>query len=89
MSASLNDTIFGPLGAQFCLYFYVLSLIGFVFMVLALLGVIGLLFTKKFDSRLVIGALGGAATYAIIYFQNRLLYNMCNRSEAAIAAVVK
>lgn len=89
MSASLNDTIFGPLGAQFCLYFYILSLAAFVFMVLAIFAILGLLFTKKFDSRLVIGAIGGVATYGIIYLQNRLLYNMCNRSEAAIAAVVK
>ena len=81
--SSLNDTLFGPLGSQFCLYFYILSAIAFIFMVMSILGFIIHLFSKKVDMKVVLGVIMVAGTYGIVYMQNRLLYNMCNRSENA------
>ena len=81
--SSLNDTLFGPLGSQFCLYFYILSAIAFIFMVMSILGFILHLFSKKMDMKVVLGVIMVAGTYGIVYMQNRLLYNMCNRSENA------
>jgi hypothetical protein len=81
--SSLNDTLFGPLGSQFCLYFYILSAIAFIFMVISILGFIIQLFSKKMDMKVVLGVIMVAGTYGIVYMQNRLLYNMCNRSENA------
>jgi hypothetical protein len=81
--SSLNDTLFGPLGTQFCLYFYILSAIAFIFMVMSILGFILHLFSKKMDMKVVLGVIMVAGTYGIVYMQNRLLYNMCNRSENA------
>ena len=86
--ASLNDTLFGPLGSQFCLYFYILAVLVFVFMVLTLFGLIGHLFSKKMDGKVALGILMLAGAYAITYVQNRLLYNMCIRSEN-VAQVAK
>ena len=81
--SSLNETLFGPLGTQFCLYFYILSAIAFIFMLLSILGFIMNLFSKKIDMKVVLGVIMVAGTYGIVYMQNRLLYNMCNRSENA------
>jgi hypothetical protein len=87
--SSLNDTLFGPLGTQFCLYFYILSAVAFIFMLMSILGFIIHLFSKKVDMKVIMGVVMVAGTYGIVYMQNRLLYNMCNRSENAPAVVSK
>lgn len=79
--ASLNDVLFGPLGSQFCLYFYVLAVIAFVMMSLVILGFLMSLFSKKTDFKLILSTLMVAGSYALAYFVNRLLYTMCLKSE--------
>jgi len=78
---SLNNTLFGPLSKQYCLYFYLLSVFGFVFLVIAVLGMLFNLFSKKMDGKIVGGFLMAALGYGIFYFQSRLLYSMCSHSE--------
>lgn len=92
------ETVYGSLPTDYCLYFYVLSVIGFVLMILAILG--GLFSAFRGGRR------GGGAFsynglfmvvvgYFLLYFQNRLLYTMCVRSlpappsRAAAAAATK
>jgi len=78
---NLNNTLFGPLSKQYCLYFYLLSIFGFVFLVIAVLGMLFNLFSKKMDGKIVGGFLMAALGYGIFYFQSRLLYSMCSHSE--------
>jgi hypothetical protein len=78
---NLNNTLFGPLSKQYCLYFYLLSVLGFVFLVIAVLGMLFNLFSKKMDGKIVGGFLMAALGYGIFYFQSRLLYSMCSHSE--------
>ena len=68
--------LFGPLPQNYCLYFYFLSMIGYVLMILALVfGIFSYFSNKKFVG---FGQLFMIVTgYFIIYFQNRLLYSMC------------
>lgn len=68
--------LFSPLPQQYCLYFYYLSVIGYVLMILAIgFGLFNYFSNKKFVG---IGQLFMiVAGYFIIYFQNRLLYSMC------------
>lgn len=72
-------SIFGPLGKDYCIWFYFLSVIGFVLLVFLLVsGVYVGLTTKKgldYYSLLIVSSFA----YAIVYFQNRLLYGMCSR----------
>ena len=68
--------LFGPLPSNYCLYFYFLSIIGFILLVLSLLlAIVNSLLKKKLVPIMPILAI--SAGYFVLYFQNRLLYNMC------------
>ena len=79
--SGINDTLFGPLSKQYCLYFYLLSVFGFIFLAIAVIGMLFNMFSKKMDSKVVGGFLMAALGYGIFYFQSRLLYSMCSHAE--------
>lgn len=74
---NLADSLFGPLSKEYCVYFYYLSIIGLILLVVLIAStlIIGLSQRKKigFYMKMLSVALG----YAIFYFQNRLLHSMC------------
>lgn len=74
---TIQQTFFSPLGKEYCLYFYILSGIGLLmlFIVLASALIIGI--TKKKSLDYYFSAILASFAYAILYFQNRLLYSMC------------
>jgi hypothetical protein len=73
------DAVFAPLDVEYCLYFYILMVFGFVMLVLALVKLLHtLLFGKKSDS--LSDSLFIVAHSLLFYFVNRLLYTMCNKS---------
>ena len=83
MSFSLNDFLFGDLSVDYCLYFYILSVIQFsvgMFMVLSLLFMLTL-GSKKVNSLKVTPMVMGSLAYFVLYFQSRLLLSMCQRKE--------
>jgi hypothetical protein len=72
--------VFGPLKKDYCLWFYLLSMIGFILLILALVsGIVMGVYTKKgapyYYSLIMI-----SFVYGIFYFQNRLLYGMCSKT---------
>lgn len=71
------NKVFGPLDSRFCDYFFILSVLGFVMLVVVLVSslIVGLTKGKGLDyyMQILFVALG----YLIFYFQNRLLYTMC------------
>lgn len=71
------DTLFGPLSKQYCVYFYVLSIIGFVLLVLSLLATLFIGITKRKGIEFYVQMIIGSLAYVIFYFQNRLLHSMC------------
>jgi small basic protein len=77
---SVVDNLFGPLGRDYCIYFWALSVFGFVSLLIVAVPAVfyGLSKNKGLDYYLAV--LFGVATYIIIYFQNRLLYSMCEGS---------
>lgn len=77
MENSTMQNLFGPLSKQYCLYFYVLSIIAFIFIMLILLSALFVGITKRKGIEFYSSMLVAAATYGIIYFQNRLLHSMC------------
>lgn len=76
-SDSIMDTIYGPLSQQYCVYFYYLSMIGFVLLILSLLTSLYVGITRKKDSSFYMKMLMVSIGYGVFYFQNRLLYSMC------------
>ena len=75
--ASMNDTLYGPLGKEYCIYFYILSVFGFISLILVVISslVIGIYKKKGIDFYLQAFTL--AIVYGMLYLQNRLLFNMC------------
>ena len=68
--------------SEYCLWFYYLSILGFVFLVILLLSAIfTLVFSKKkTKSGYYFSVFIVALSYGIFYYQNRLLYSMCVKS---------
>ena len=69
---------FSPLGREYCNYFYYVSIISFVLLVIA---VISLIFTlalsKSKDKLLLLHSIPAFISLLLSYFTNRLLYSMC------------
>ena len=76
---SATNTFFGPLSKDYCSIFLFLSVIGLLNIVLAILGALGLLFSKKGRPELFAGLIYALVIGIVMYLQNRLLYNMCLR----------
>ena len=72
MSSSMNN-LFGPLGREYCVWFYYLSVLGFILLVLFLVGGLYVALTKRVSTAYFAAMLSPALAYAIFYFQNRLL----------------
>ena len=73
------DNLFSPLGKEYCQFFYYLSILGFIFMAIVLLSALFIGITKGNGIQFYLKMLSLALGYGIFYFQNRLLYTMCNK----------
>jgi hypothetical protein len=71
--------VFSPLSKEYCLYFYVLSIIGFVGLVLGVIVFTWITIVKKKGFDYIIKAIFVLGIYFLMYFQNRLFYGMCSK----------
>lgn len=71
------DTLFGPLSKQYCVYFYFLSIFGFILLAIFVVSSILVGLSKRRGIDYYMQVVGIALGYAIFYFQNRLLHSMC------------
>lgn len=71
--------LFGPLGKRYCVLFWAMSAFALIFLVIAGGSVVYMIGTRKIDGPEFYGAIAVSFMYALIYLQNRLLYNMCMR----------
>jgi hypothetical protein len=71
---TLAHELFSPLGRDYCVYFYYLTIISFVLFVVSVIGGAHGIMTGKLGVGLV---LGGLVSPFLLYFTNRLLYGMC------------
>ena len=79
----LMDSTFGPLGKQYCAWFYWLSVISLVLFVISIVTLLYALFfgNEKLSTGLLMNLLAISFVYFIPYFENRLLYTMCQNSS--------
>ena len=63
-----------------CLWFYFLSVAGFVLLIISVISIIYSLVRQQKKDSLVWISLSASIWYLIFYFQNRLLYSMCVKS---------
>ena len=79
-NGGMSNYLFGPLGAEYCNYFYFLSVISFVFFIVVLLSVLYNIFTTKNKVDYVNMVLITFQPF-LAYFVNRLFYTMCMNSN--------
>ena len=73
------DNLFSPLRKEYCHFFYYLSVLGFIFMAIVILSALFIGISKGKGFSFYLRMLSLALGYGIFYFQNRLLYTMCNK----------
>lgn len=73
---------FGPLGQEYCLYFYFLSIIFYILFIMSLIGVAGGIYMnyKKLNTMFVLNSSLLILNTLLAYFVNRLLNTMCMNS---------
>lgn len=73
---------FGPLGKEWCMYFYILSIFFLVAFIIALIGIFITLVTEKKsrDSMFLANSVAILFNTLLAYFINRLLNTMCINS---------
>ena len=78
--SNLGEQLFGVLPKEYCMYFYYLSIFGFILMFVALISSLGMAVSKPRGKSFAVGTFMAVMGYAVLYFQNRLLYSMCAHS---------
>ena len=73
-------SVFGPLGKNYCFYFYILAFLGFFFLILSIVVSLYIGIIKNRGIEFYFQSILIAITYGIFYLQSRLLYNMCTKS---------
>ena len=73
------EDYFAPLGKEYCLYFYALSLFGAICVCLALIGAVYVGVAHKNMNNAILMAMYGVS-FGFLYFKSRLLYTMCLNS---------
>lgn len=72
--------LFSPLtGDTNCEYFYILSIIGFIILLICIMFAIGTIIAlnKKLNFTILLNLITLVANGFLLYFSNRLLYTMC------------
>ena len=71
------QSLFTPLGKEYCAYFYWLSVIGFVFFCGLIISAVVAGIGGKMPAAYYLHIGTACVSNAILYFQSRLLYSMC------------
>lgn len=76
------NQFFKPLSADYCLYFYIITLFSFIMLLFSVVGsVVGLIKSKKdVNFKVIAGLVYVNIGVFMFYLQNRLLYGMCVNS---------
>ena len=79
---SFMNTYFGPLGEEYCVYFYVLSIFFGIAFVLSVISVVVYMFTNvnKINMTFLIHTFFLLLNSFLAYLVNRLLHTMCMKS---------
>lgn len=68
------DDYLGPLSSEYCVYFYVLTVLALIALVFSLVGGVYQFTQKKMD---LLPMVMSVISAGLLYIQNRLLYSMC------------
>ena len=85
------QSFFAPLDKDYCLLFYWLTVVNFIFLVIAGLGFVSalvMLFRGKVTIMSAFYSFLMILVYALMYFQSRLFYSMCITGNMKVGTYV-
>lgn len=74
------DYLFGPIGKEYCMYFYFLSIFAYILFIMALVSV--MMMAMKGKVKNMLNAFLVVFQPFLLYFVNRMFYSMCVNSLA-------
>ena len=79
---SFMNTYFGPLGEEYCAYFYILSIFFGITFVLTVISIVAYMVThmSKIDMKFLMNTFFILVNSFLAYLVNRLLHTMCMKS---------
>ena len=80
MTQNLADLFTPTLNKSYCSLFYFLSIVQFLFLVLAVIALVFSLGDFRKIKYVIINHLMSIVTLLFLYVYNRVLYSMCNKS---------
>lgn len=76
--SDLTDRFFGPLGKEWCMYYFAILVFVFIFFILSIISaVIGLLNLKKFTFNEIYLLSVPVIMNLVLYLQSRIIYSIC------------
>ena len=78
--SSLQETLFGPLGKGYCLYFYIIEIFVFIVLLVNILKYLAKAFKTKMNGWDHLSEVLDILKVGLQYFVVRLLYSMCSGS---------
>jgi hypothetical protein len=76
------DNYFGPLSREYCVYFYILTILSAITFVMSATTIVYYMIThiKKIDAMFIFNSFYVLFSSFLAYFVNRLLHTMCVKS---------
>ena len=74
------DYLFGPIGKEYCMYFYFLSVFAYILFIMALVS--GMMMAMKGKVKNMLNAFIVVFQPFLLYFVNRIFYSICVNSLA-------
>jgi ABC-type antimicrobial peptide transport system permease subunit len=74
------NSLFGPLGKQYCMLFYFLSIFGLISIILGVFLTIYIGIVEKKKASFYLAAIPMIILYGFMYLQNRILFQICSNS---------
>ena len=81
--SSIDQTLFGPLGKQYCLYFYVIEIALFILFLVSIVKYLAKAFKVKMSGWDHFSEVLECVRVGLQYFVVRLLYSICSGSLGA------
>jgi len=77
---NIANDVFGPIGREYCLYFYIFSVVNMVLFVMVLIGIVFTGLSKRLGIEFYLISFLYSLNIFFGYLQNRLLFNMCGNT---------
>ncbi len=76
--SDLTDRLFGPLGKEWCIYYFAILVFVFIFFILSVISaVIGLFSLKKIGFNEIYLLCVPVVLNLVLYLQSRIIYSIC------------